>query len=90
MKKLPKYWWLFLPTWLWPPAFFGMVFLFVHFGRWLSFFVGSAYALLGLLVLIPIRRSQMSIPEAWMWVALGNIVVGLPAVALIYLIFGKH
>jgi hypothetical protein len=87
LKKLPEYWWCFLPIWLWFPAFFGIIALIVRANLFTGFGLGCIYVLLTLLALVPIRRNRLSTIQALLWVGIGTITLGVPGVLLIYVVF---
>jgi len=90
MKKLPAFWWCFLPVWLSLPAFFGAILLVTRVNSWVGFFASCIYVLLTLLTYIPMRRNRLSIAQTLLWMGFGMLLLGLPGVFLIYAIFASN
>jgi hypothetical protein len=87
MKPLPQKWWFFIPVWLLPLAFLGMIALAARFGIWCAFVAGIVYIHSFLLTLIPLRRNDLSTLALLAWVFGGMMLVGFPTVVVILLIF---
>jgi len=89
MRTLPERWWFFLPIWFFFPASLAIVVLMFRVNLWLGFFVACVYIFLTVLAYIPIKRNALSAFQAWFWVGLGTVVIGLPGFFLISWIFHK-
>jgi hypothetical protein len=88
-RKLPDKWWLFLPLWLWLPFFFGLVLIQARAGVLVAFGCACLYLLLTMLAYVPVRKNSMGLGQAWLYMGYGTILIGLPCLALMYVLFSK-